>query len=193
MPFEFEPLALDGLVLVRPSVFLDARGVFAETYKRSDFLANGIQEDFVQDNASRSRRGTLRGLHFQRPPFAQAKLVQVTRGRIFDVAVDLREGSPTFLRWHAVELSDEDRSLLYLPAGFGHGFCVLSEEADVTYKASAEYAPESEGGIIWNDPDIAVDWPLDDPIVSARDARLPRWRDAAAGFVYQPGPAAVPR
>jgi dTDP-4-dehydrorhamnose 3,5-epimerase len=193
MPFEFEPLALEGLMLVRPSVFPDDRGIFAETYKLSDFHAAGIIETFVQDNLSRSRQNALRGLHFQRPPFAQAKLLQVTRGEIFDVAVDLRQGSPTFLRWHGVRLSDQDRALFYVPAGFAHGFCVLSDEADLTYKVSAEYTPESEGGIIWNDPDIAIEWPVENPVVSGRDARLPRWRDVETGFVYEAKGTAVPR
>lgn len=193
LPFEFQKLALEGMVLVRPSVFPDGRGVFAETYKRSDFQANGITESFVQDNTSRSRRETLRGLHFQRQPFAQAKLVQVTRGEIFDVAVDLRRGSPTFLRWEGVKLTDEDRAIIYVPAGFAHGFCVLSEEADVTYKASAEYAPESEGGIIWNDPEIGIQWPSEHPVVSDRDARLPRWRDVKVDFAYEEKQRALPR
>jgi dTDP-4-dehydrorhamnose 3,5-epimerase len=127
----------------------------------------------VQDNWSRSVGGSLRGLHYQRAPKAQAKLVSVVRGEIFDVVVDIRRGSPTFGRWLGVELSDRSRKMLYVPVGFAHGFCVLSELADVLYKVSAEYDPELESGIVWNDPRLAVSWPVEEPLLSARDSRLP--------------------
>jgi dTDP-4-dehydrorhamnose 3,5-epimerase len=147
MPFRFRPLEIPDVILIEARGFPDARGFFTETYKRSEFRANGIADEFVQDNWSRSVKGVLRGLHYQAPPKAQAKLVIVTRGEIFDVAVDLRKGSPTYRRWVGVTLSADERSLLYLPAGFAHGFLTLSEEADVLYKVSAEYAPDLDRGI----------------------------------------------
>lgn len=185
MPFEFERLEIPEVVLVRPKVFADERGFFMEAYKSSDFAAFGIRQPFVQDNHSRSSKGVVRGLHFQRPPMAQAKLVMAVQGEIFDVAVDLRRGSPTFKRWVAVELSFANRHMLYIPEGFAHGFCVLSDWAYVVYKATAEYSPEEDAGIAWDDPEISVDWPIERPILSERDAALPRLREAALGFYYE--------
>jgi dTDP-4-dehydrorhamnose 3,5-epimerase len=162
-------LELPGLKLVELKVHGDARGFFVERYRSADFTAHGIPNHFIQDNHSRSAPGVLRGLHYQVRP-AQGKLVGVTRGRIWDVAVDIRHGSPTFGKYYAVELSDLNGKLLWVPAGFAHGFCVLGEEtADVYYKVDGLYNPSTEGGIAWNDPEIGIPWPLDHPTLSARD------------------------
>src|SRR5262245_40063968 len=179
MPFTFHPTQLPGVVIVEPKVFADDRGFFIETYKRSDFVAGGIDVDFVQENHSKSVRGTLRGLHFQRAPKAQAKLVRAIEGEVFDVVVDIRKGSPTFGRWEAVVLSAENRRSVYVPAGYAHGFCVTSAEAQVVYKTSAEYAPELEGGVRWDDPALAIPWPVAVPILSPRDGRWPSLAELA--------------
>jgi len=186
MPFTFQPLAIPDLILIEARHSQDARGFFLETYKRSAFAAHGIDVSFVQDNYSRSVRGVLRGLHFQKPPSAQGKLVQVIRGEVLDVAVDIRRGSPTYGQWAGLRLSGDRFQLLYIPVGFAHGFCVLSDEADFVYKVTAEYAPELEAGILWNDPEIGVEWPVADPIVSPRDAALPRLREAGHVFTFAP-------
>lgn len=184
MPFRFEQLEIPEVMLVEPKAFADHRGYFVETYKRSDFEANGIPELFVQDNHSYSVRGVLRGLHYQMDPKAQGKLVSVIQGEIFDVAVDIREGSPTYGRWVGVTLSAKDHQMLYVPAGFAHGFCVVSNEADVVYKVTEEYAPEVDRGIRWNDPDVGVRWPIAQPLLSPKDAQLPLLRAADNNFVY---------
>jgi dTDP-4-dehydrorhamnose 3,5-epimerase len=150
-----------------------------ETYKASEFKANGIDVDFVQDNHSCSKRSVLRGLHFQRPPFEQAKLVRVLIGTVWDVAVDLRQNSTLYGKWHGVTLSEENHLMLYIPPGFAHGFITLSEQAHLLYKCTAEYDRASEGGIRWNDPDIGIDWPMSEVIISDRDAALPRLKDIA--------------
>ncbi len=172
--------AIDGVCLIEPVVHGDHRGFFMESYHKDRFAALGIAHDFVQDNHSRSRAGVLRGLHYQlgRP---QAKLVRATRGRVFDAVVDLRRGSPSFGRWVGAELSEENRRMLYAPAGFGHGFLVLSEIAEFQYKCSDFYAPEEERGIRWDDPSIAIDWPLGglEPILSDRDLAWPHLADIA--------------
>lgn len=177
MPCSFEHLAFSGLILVTTKSAGDQRGFFMETYKRSEFEANGITETFVQDNHSKSRKGVLRGLHFQRLPFAQGKLVRVAVGAVWDVAVDLRPHSPSYGKWNGVTLSDENRCMLYIPPGFAHGFVTLSDEAHLLYKCTAEYDRASEGGIRWNDPDLAIQWPMKDVIVSERDAALPFFKD----------------
>lgn len=159
---------LPGVVLVEPDVFEDARGYFLETYHAAKYRQGGIPGSFVQDNLSHSVRGTLRGLHYQLP-HAQGKLVMALAGRIFDVAVDIRKGSPTFGQWVGVELSGDNKRQLYIPPGFAHGFCVLSETADVLYKCTALYSPQDERGIIWNDPAIAIAWPVSDPLLSTKD------------------------
>jgi dTDP-4-dehydrorhamnose 3,5-epimerase len=182
MPFQFHKLETSEVVLVQVSGQPDARGFFRETYRQAEFAAHGIPA-FVQDNHSRSTRGVLRGLHYQKHPGAQGKFLIVTRGEIFDVAVDIRKGSPTYARWVAQTLSAENGRMLYVPPGFAHGICVLSESADLVYKVTAEYAPELERGVIWNDPDICVGWPLDKPTLSPRDAQLPLLRDADNNFV----------
>ena len=167
---------LPGLLLVKPRVFSDPRGFFLETYHAQRYREHGITTTFVQFNQSRSRRQVLRGLHYQlaRP---QAKLVMVTRGAVFDVAVDIRKGSPTFGRWKGFVLSDENKHQAFLPEGFAHGFCVLSEEVDFFYQCSEYYAPEDERGVLWNDPDLAIEWPTGEFVVSPKDAVLPRLRD----------------
>jgi dTDP-4-dehydrorhamnose 3,5-epimerase len=173
---------LDGLAVIEPTVHRDARGFFCETYREAWHGELGISdgERFVQDNYSRSTRGVVRGLHFH-VGAGVAKLVRCARGRIVDVAVDLRRGSPTYARWEAVELEEESMRELYVPVGFAHGFCVLSDVADVLYKQTAYYDPALERGIAWNDPDIAIEWPLpvDELIVSQRDAQAPRLRELA--------------
>ena len=173
MPFTFKQLSIPDVVLVQPKSFSDDRGFFFESFKESEFLSGGIDKKFVQDNFSHSTRGVIRGLHFQKTPKAQAKLVSVLKGEIFDVAVDIRKNSPTYGKWASEILSENNHKLLYIPEGFAHGFCVLSEEADVLYKVSNEYSPENEHGIIWNDPKLNIDWPISKPIVSSNDSKLP--------------------
>jgi dTDP-4-dehydrorhamnose 3,5-epimerase len=173
MPFVFEETDLPGVIVIQPKIFADERGYFLETYKRSDFAAAGILEDFIQENHSKSVHGTLRGLHGQRSPKAQGKLVRVVEGEIYDVAVDVRRDSRTFGRWVAVVLSAENRRSVYVPAGCLHGFCVTSLEAQVIYKTTHEYAPELEYGVRWDDPTLAVPWPVTSPRLSERDRRWP--------------------
>lgn len=182
MPFQFKRLAIPDVILIEAPNLRDERGFFRETYKFSEFAANGIALPFVQDNHSRSMRGVLRGLHYQKNPRAQGKLVRVVHGEIFDVAVDIRQHSPTFRKWIGITLSADENQMLYIPPGFAHGLCVLSDEADVIYKVTAEYAPELDRGIIWNDPDLAIEWPLVHPILSPKDAGLPRLRDSDNDF-----------
>ncbi len=178
MSFTFKKLALPGLVLIEPRIFTDDRGYFFEAYKQSLFTANGIKDDFIQDNSSFSTQGVLRGLHYQLPPHAQAKLVRCLNGRIFDVAVDIRRSSPTFGQWLGLELSADEKNMLYIPAGFAHGFYTITGQAEILYKVSAEYAPQAERGIIWNDPDIRIDWPVKAPLLSAKDRRFPLMNQA---------------
>ena len=173
MPFTFKQLNIPDVVLVQPKSFSDDRGFFFESFKESEFLSGGIDEKFVQDNFSHSIHGVIRGLHFQKTPKAQAKLVSVLKGEIFDVAVDIRKNSPTYGKWVSEILSENNHKLLYMPEGFAHGFCVLSEDADVLYKVSNEYSPEHERGIIWNDPKLNIDWPISKPIISSNDSKLP--------------------
>lgn len=166
------PLELEGLKLIELNIFGDPRGFFVERFNENKFLEHGLPVKFVQDNHSRSAPGVLRGLHYQSHP-PQGKLVGVARGKIWDVAVDIRSNSPTFGKSYGVELSDENGRLLWIPAGFAHGFCVLGNEfADVIYKVSAFYCPETEGGIIWNDPELSIHWPIQDPKISRRDQEL---------------------
>lgn len=184
VPFLFRSLRIPEVVLVEAKAFPDDRGYFMETYKQSDFSKNGITAAFVQDNCSYSARGVLRGLHYQRHPAGQAKLVMATRGSIYDVAVDLRRGSPTFAQWVAEELSDANHRMLFVPAGFAHGFFTLSEEAQVLYRVTAEYAPDADGGIRWDDPTIGVNWPAGHATLSKKDARLPTLQQADLNFEY---------
>lgn len=170
MPFEYEKQAIPDVILVKPKVFGDKRGFFMETYKKSDFFANGITVEFNQDNHSKSTKGVLRGLHFQKAPHAQAKLVRCSKGRIYDVAVDIRPNSKTFGKYVKVELSEENKHMLFIPEGFAHGFVALSDEVELLYKASGEYCQEADCGILWNDKDINIDWEIDfEPILSDKD------------------------
>lgn len=172
------PNELEGVVLLEPQVHGDERGFMVETYRRDAWAELGVDVEFVQQNHSRSRRGTLRGLHFQTEP-GQAKLVRCPRGRIFDVAVDLRRDSPSYGRWEGHVLDDEAHRQLFVPAGFGHGFAVLSDVADVAYQLSSLYDPATEAGIAWDDPDVGVEWPVEEPLLSARDKSAPRLAEVA--------------
>jgi dTDP-4-dehydrorhamnose 3,5-epimerase len=169
---------LEGLILIEPEVHGDERGFLVETFRDDSWRELGVGLDFVQENHSRSSRNILRGLHFQTDP-GQAKLVRCLRGRIWDVAVDLRPSSPTYRRWEAYELDDERHRQLLVPVGFAHGFCVLSELADVAYKLSSYYDPETEAGIAWDDPDVDVEWPVSEPVLSERDRTAPRLAEIA--------------
>jgi dTDP-4-dehydrorhamnose 3,5-epimerase len=164
--------ALTGVLIVEPKVFEDPRGSFMETYHQARYVECGIEEVFVQDNYSHSIYGTLRGLHYQ-IRYPQAKLVQVLRGRIFDVVADIRQGSPSYGRWLSLELSDKNNRQVFIPKGFAHGFCVLSETADVWYKCSDFYRPENEGGILWSDPTLNIIYPIQEPLLSVKDSRYP--------------------
>lgn len=173
MPFTVEAQAIPEVILIEPRVFSDSRGFFLESYKRSDFATFGLSDPFVQENHSKSERGTLRGLHYQKGEWAQGKLVRAIAGEIFDVAVDLRPESPTRGRWVGVTLSAENRRMLFIPPWCAHGFCVLSDTAEVIYKTTTEYAPAHEGGVMWNDPAIGITWPVDAPKLSERDQKWP--------------------
>jgi dTDP-4-dehydrorhamnose 3,5-epimerase len=164
------------LRIIEPAVFEDPRGYFLETFRKDRYAEKGIAIEFVQDNLSCSVKATLRGLHYQYPN-AQAKLVQVLQGEVFDVAVDIRRGSPTFGRWTGVVLSEANKRQLFIPEGFAHGFCVMSATAVFTYKCSDYYAPRSEGGILWSDPDLAITWPVDAPLLSDKDKTYSRLKD----------------
>lgn len=178
MPFEFEHLEIEDVILVKPRVFGDSRGFFMETYQKTTFEKNGINVEFNQDNHSKSTRGVLRGLHYQTNPKAQAKLVRCSRGKIFDVAVDIRKNSKTFGKWVGEILSEENKNMLYIPAGFAHGFVVLSDEAELIYKASNEYSPDNDRGVRWNDKDINIQWGIDfEPLISEKDAKQPYLKD----------------
>ena len=171
---------LPGVLLVQPRVHADERGVFLESFQAERYARAGIPGPFVQDNRSRSKRGVLRGLHYQ-PRHPQGKLVYVTLGEVFDVAVDVRHGSPTFGRWFGSVLSDRNHLQLYLPPGFAHGFCALSEFADVIYKSTDYYHPEDEAGLLWSDPDVGIRWPVAEPLLSERDRAQPRLREIPPG------------
>ena len=181
----FTATEIPGVVIIEPEVFRDARGFFLETHHAEKYRDGGIDAVFVQDNHSLSAKGTLRGLHGQtRHP--QGKLLRVVEGEIYDVAVDLRPGSPTFCRHVAVTLSAENFRQFYIPPGFAHGFCVLSEAAEFLYSCTDYYYPAGERGVVWNDPDLAVDWPVREPLLSDKDRRLPRLRDISHDFRYAP-------
>ena len=184
MPFTFKKLDISEVILVDAKSFPDERGFFLESFKESIFASNGIHTNFVQDNFSHSIQNVLRGLHYQKNPKAQAKLVIALRGEIFDVAVDIRKDSPTYGKWVGEILSEKNHKLLYIPEGFAHGFCVLSEEADVLYKVNNEYSPEDEKGILWNDPEINITWPIDKPILHEKDSHLPSLENIDNNFLY---------
>lgn len=172
-----------GLLVIEPKVFGDHRGFFMETWNQGRYQEHGIGSQFVQDNLSRSRRGTLRGLHYQKPN-AQGKLISVLEGEVFDVALDIRQGSPTFKQWMGVNLSAENKRQFYLPPGFAHGFAVLSESVLFHYKCTDYYSPKDEMTIRWDDPEIGISWPLKDPILSARDAQAPFLKDIPVEKLY---------
>ena len=174
MPFEFERQKIEDVILVKPKVFGDNRGFFMEAYKKSEFLENGITVEFNQDNHSKSTKGVLRGLHYQKSPYAQAKLVRCSKGRIYDVAVDIRKNSPTYGKWYGVELSEDNKKQFLISEGFAHGFVVLSDVAEFCYKVTDFYHPGDEGGIAYNDPDIGIEWPAaGNLIMSQKDQNWP--------------------
>lgn len=178
MAFTFTKLQIPDVILIQAQEFSDSRGFFMESFKESVFFNNKIKTKFVQDNFSHSTKGVLRGLHYQKTPKEQAKLVMVTSGEIFDVAVDIRKDSPTFGKWIGQTLSSKNHQMLYIPEGFAHGFCVLSDTADVLYKVSNEYSPEHERGIIWNDPQVNIKWPINNPVVAPKDLKWPNLSSA---------------
>mgnify|MGYP001218763376 CR=1 FL=1 len=184
MSFTFKRLGIPDIILVESKSFKDDRGFFLETFKESQFLSMGIDAKFVQDNLSYSIRGVLRGLHYQKLPKSQKKLVTVIKGKIFDVVVDIRKNSPTYGKWVGEIISDNEHKSLYIPDGFAHGFCVLSDEALVSYKVSNEYSSEHEQGIIWNDPEINISWPIAHPILSAKDNELKLLKNTNTNFIY---------
>ncbi|MBK7858072.1 MAG: dTDP-4-dehydrorhamnose 3,5-epimerase [Archangiaceae bacterium] len=169
---------LPGVLIFEPKVFRDDRGHFLESFSLERYRAAGLTLPFVQDNWSRSKAGTLRGLHFQNPR-PQGKLVMVTRGAVFDVAVDIRKSSPTFGKWFGVELSEENCKQFWIPPGFAHGFVALRDDTDFLYKCTDVYFPEGDGGVLWNDPDLGIAWPVKEPLLSKKDAAAPRLRDSA--------------
>lgn len=171
---EIKTTPIPGLLVVKPKVFKDERGFFMESFRADKMADYGVTAPFIQDNRARSvQKGVLRGLHFQRPPHSQAKLVSVTRGAVFDVAVDLRSSSPTFGRWLGLVLSADNFAQLYVPRGFAHAYLTLEDECEVEYKVDAYYAPQADAGVLWNDPDIGVDWPMKPTLISAKDMALP--------------------
>ncbi len=174
---------LPGVVIIAPRIFTDQRGFFYESYNHREYAAHGIEDVFVQDNHSRSVKGTLRGLHYQVAP-GQAKLVRVVVGEVFDVVVDIRRDAPTYGRWVGTILSAENCRQLYIPVGYAHGFCVTSEWAEFLYKCSGYYAPQSERGIAWNDPDLGIAWPIQEPILSERDRQHPRLAQVSRSDLY---------
>lgn len=172
-----EKTPIDGLLILKPDVFEDERGYFFESYNHDVFLKHGLDLHFVQDNESMSRKGVLRGLHFQNPPYAQGKLVRVIRGSVMDVAVDIRKGSPTYGKWNSVLLSSANKWMYWIPGGFAHGFVTLEDNTVFFYKCTNVYNKESEGCIRWNDPDLNINWGINDPVVSGRDNNAPFFKD----------------
>lgn len=180
---EIKETSLKGAYLIKPRVFRDTRGFFLESYSRKKFAEAGIKADFVQDNHSLSvSKGVLRGMHFQGPEDTQAKLVRVIKGRVFDVIVDLRKKSETFGKWEGFELSSENFLILFVPRGFAHGFCTMEDNTEFEYKCDNFYNPEKEGGFIWNDPDLKIDWPVKNPTLSEKDGKLHFFKDFESPF-----------
>ena len=177
MPFTFKSLSIPGVILIEPQAFPDDRGYFFESFKTSDFQKAGLPTQFVQDNFSFSKKGVIRGLHYQQSPKAQGKLISVIKGCAWDVAVDIRQESETFMKWAAVELDDQNHAMLFIPPGFAHGFLALSDDVHLIYKCTNEYDPQADAGIRWDDPDIAIPWPITSPILSVKDQQLPYVRD----------------
>ncbi len=173
---------IPDLYIVKPRVFEDHRGYFFESYNKEMFLRNGIDQNFVQDNESKSSKGVLRGLHFQKPPFAQGKLVRVMQGAVLDVAVDIRKNSPTYGQWASVELTHNNKWMYWVPPGFAHGFVTLEDNTVFFYKCTNVYNKESEGSILWNDPDLNIDWKMENPILSDKDKTSPLFKDFVSPF-----------
>jgi len=186
MPFNFKRLEIPKVILVTPTIFEDNRGFFMEAYKQSEFEKNGISTDFVQDNHSKSNKGVLRGLHYQLNPKPQGKLVRVVRGALIDVVVDIRKGSPFYGKWISVKLSAENNQILWIPPGFAHGVYILEDNTELLYKISgAEYESKFERGILWNDPEIGIIWPDNNPQLSERDIKYPLLKDVENNFIYE--------
>jgi len=185
MAFQFENLDVEGIVHIEPDICGDQRGFLAEIYKYPEFKKQGIEKSFVQVIYSKSTKGTLRGLHYQKDPMAQGKLVSVVEGEIFDVGVDLREGSPTYGKWVGLTLNAEKKNMLYIPEGFAHGFCILSETAQLIYYCTQVYSPEHERGIIWNDKELDIAWPIENPILSDRDKDFQLLNQTDNNFSYK--------
>lgn len=181
---QFETCNIPDLVIIHPDVYGDQRGFVFESYRKDHFVTAGITDTFVQDNHVRSQKGVLRGLHFQNPPHTQAKLVRVTRGRVYDVALDLRKTSETYGQWFGIELTEENKTMFYIPVGFAHGFLALEDGTEFQYKMSTNYAPEHESGVRWNDPALNISWPKLDVeyIVKDRDANFPFLKDLVSPF-----------
>lgn len=178
MPFSFEPQIIKDVVLVKPVVYGDNRGFFMESYKKSEFIANGIDVNFSQDNYSKSQARVLRGLHYQAKPYAQAKLIRCVKGRIYDIVVDIRQDSPTYKKYLRIELSEENKNMLFIPEGFAHGFVVLSDFAELAYKTNKEYNPTYDKGIFWADEELNIDWGIDfEPILSEKDRNQPKFKE----------------
>lgn len=184
MPFSFKKLDIPDVLIIDPKLFPDSRGIFAELYKYPDFSHCGITKHIVQINYSKSGKNVLRGLHYQKNPMAQGKIMRVISGEVFDVAVDIRQGSPCYGKWVGEILSSENMKMLYIPEGFAHGFCVLSDTAEITYQCTNIYSPENERGIIWNDPDLNISWPVKNPLLSEKDVVFPLLRNADNNFIY---------
>ena len=175
--FNFIATGFEGLWVIEPKVYGDDRGFFMEVYNKEEFMKNGVNVEFIQDNHSKSQKGVMRALHFQKK-YPQGKLIRVAQGKVYDVVVDLRKDSATYGQWHGVELSAENRKMIYLPVGFAHGFVALEDNTEFLYKCTEVYHPEDEGGIIWNDPDLNIKWPIDfEPILSEKDAKHPQFKD----------------
>lgn|SRR3989338_8990594 len=187
MPFHFKSLAIPEIIHIEPEVHGDERGFFAEIYRYPEFKNNGIGETFAQVSYSKSSKGIVRGLHYQKSPMAQGKLVSVMEGEIFDVAVDIRAGSPTYGRWVSATLNAEKKNMLYIPEGFAHGFCVLSQTVQMVYYCTQVYSLEHERGIRWDDPGLNIAWPVKEPVLSKRDSAMPLLRDADNNFEYGKG------
>lgn len=173
---------IDGLLIIKPKVFFDERGYFYESFNENQFAKIGLNTKFVQDNESKSQKGVLRGLHFQNPPYAQAKLVRVIKGAVLDVAVDLRRNSKTYGQWESIELTEDNKLMYWVPAGFAHGFLTLKEDTIFSYKCTNLYNKESEGSIQWNDKDLDIDWGFDNPIISEKDANGPSFKSFVSNF-----------
>lgn len=184
MALRFTRCEIPDVILIEPTNLVDERGWFRENYKQSEFAAHGIPEVFVQENCSFSRQGVVRGLHYQKHPSAQGKLVTVAQGQVQDVAVDIRRGSPTYKQWISLDLDAQSGCMVYIPPGFAHGFCVLSEQAQVIYKVTCEYCPPLDRGILWNDPELGVIWHTQNALLSPKDARLPHLKDSDSDFQY---------